>query len=205
MLDDLNLRVCAVQFRTRHGYDVAENIDRRLEATKRAMQAAFELGASVVVNQIGRIPDEPGGAAWDLMLQALSDLGRFSHKAGAMLAAETGTEDGAAMRRLLDALPEGAIGVAFNPGNLLVNGFSPRDAMQQLSGDVTYVHAKDAVRDLARGRGLEVPLGRGSVDFPELLAMLEEKGYRGYVTIQREGADDPVFEVGQAVQYLRSL
>jgi L-ribulose-5-phosphate 3-epimerase len=50
-----------------------------------------------------------------------------------------------------------------------------------------------------------VPLGRGSADFPELLAMLEERGYRGYLTIQREGAEDPLFEIGQAVKYLRSL
>jgi len=205
MLDDLNLRVCALQFRTRRGYDVAEDLDRRLEATKRAMHTAFELGASVVVNQVGRIPEVPGEGGWDLLLQALSDLGRHSQKAGAMLAAETGTEDGASMRRLLDALPDGSIGVAFNPGNLIVNGFSARDAMHELAGDVIYFHAKDAVRDLARGRGLEVPLGRGSADFPEFLAMLEERGYRGYLTIQREGAEDPLFEVGQAVKYLRSL
>lgn len=205
MLEDLNLRVCAVRFRTRRGYDVAEDLDRRLEATRRAMQAAYDLGASVVVNQVGRIPEQPGEGGWEPMLQALADLGRFGQKAGAMLAAETGSEDGAALKRLIDALPDGSLGVTFNPGNLIVNGFSPRDAMQQLAEHVIYFHAKDAVRDLARGRGLEVPLGRGSADFPELLAMLEERGYRGYLTVQREGADDPVFEIGEAVKFLRSL
>jgi sugar phosphate isomerase/epimerase len=68
-----------------------------------------------------------------------------------------------------------------------------------------HVHAKDGVRDLAQGRGVEVPLGRGSVDFPSLLGALEEKGYRGYFTIERENAEDPQAEVGQAVQYLRNL
>jgi L-ribulose-5-phosphate 3-epimerase len=58
---------------------------------------------------------------------------------------------------------------------------------------------------LARGRGLEVPLGRGSVDYPALLGALEERGYRGYFTIQRDTASDPETEIGQAVKYLRSL
>src|SRR5947209_7363264 len=50
MLDDLNLRVSALSFRTRRGYDVTEELDARIDATKRAMRAAYDLGASVVVN-----------------------------------------------------------------------------------------------------------------------------------------------------------
>ena len=68
-----------------------------------------------------------------------------------------------------------------------------------------HVHAKDGVRDLAQGRGLETQLGRGAVDFPEILAILEEHEYRGYFTIERRHSSDPVLEVGQAVQYLRRL
>jgi sugar phosphate isomerase/epimerase len=205
MLEDLNLRVCALRFRTRRGYDTLDDLDRRVEATRQAMTAAFELGASVVVNQVGRIPDESSGPNWDLLTGVLADLGRFGQKAGAMLAAETGSEDGAALRRLIDALPDGSIGVCFNPGNLLVNGFSAQEAMQALARDTIYFHAQDGVRDLARGRGVEVPLGRGSADFPDLLGRLEEHEYRGYLTVVREQSDDPIFEIGQAVKFLRNL
>ena len=82
----------------------------------------------------------------------------------ALLAAETGSEDGADLARLLAGLPSGGIGVNFDPGNLIINGFSPREALAALGRDVLHVHAKDAVRDLAQGRGLETPLGRGSAD-----------------------------------------
>jgi len=37
------------------------------------------------------------------------------------------------------------------------------------------------------------------------MGLLEEREYRGYFTIERENASDPVLEVGQAVQYLRNL
>jgi sugar phosphate isomerase/epimerase len=205
MLDDLNLRVCALKFRTRRGYDTLEDLDRRVEATKKAMTAAYELGAGIVVNQVGRIPDESSGPNWELLTQVLADLGRFGQQAGAMLAAETGSEDGAAFCRLIDALPNGSIGVCFNPGQLLVNGFSAQEAMQELARDTIYFHAQDGVRDLARGRGVEVALGRGSADIPDLLSRLEEHEYRGYLTVVREQSDDPVFEIGQAVKFLRSL
>jgi len=205
MLEDRNLRVCAVTFRTRRGYNVAEDLDARVTATKEMLKFAYNLGAPYVVNQIGLVPAESKGPEWDLLVQVLSELGNFGKHAGAWLAAETGSEDGAHLARLFAELPHGSVGVTFDPGNLIVNGFSSQTALAALAPYIAYVHAKDGVRDLAQGRGLEVPLGRGSVDFPELLGTLEEREYRGYFTIERERCQDPVFEIGQAVKYLRSL
>lgn len=204
-LEDLELKVCAVSFRTRRGYNVMQDLEPRIEATRQAMQFAFDLGASVVINQVGRVPEKSEGPEWDLLVQVLSDLGRHGQKVGALLAAETGSESGADLARLLAALPERLIGVNFDPGNLVVNGFSAIDAARLLGSSILHVHAKDGVRDLAQGRGVEVPLGRGSVDFPEILAVLEERQYRGYLTVERENATHPELEIGQAIQYLRNL
>ena len=205
LLEDRNLRVCAIGFQTRRGYNVVEDLDRRVEATKDAMQLAYDLGANVVVNQVGRIPAEPTGVEWDLLVQVLTDLGRHGQRIGALLAVETGAEEPACIQRLLQALPPGSVGINLDPGNAIVNGFSASETTSLLSQDVLHVHAKDGVRDLAQGRGLETPLGRGSVDFPELMGILEEHEYRGYFTIEREHASNPILEVGHAVQYLRNL
>ncbi|MCA9122317.1 MAG: sugar phosphate isomerase/epimerase [Planctomycetaceae bacterium] len=204
-LDDRNLRVCAVGFQTRRGYDVLQDLDRRVEATKQAMQFAYDLGASVVINQVGQIPAEPTGPRWDLLIQVLTDLGRFGQRTGAMLAVETGAEDAETLLRLIEALPDGSVGINLDPGNLIVNGYSASEAARMLGKHVLHVHAKDGVRDLAQGRGLETQLGRGAADFPEILGILEEHEYRGYFTIERQHADQPLVEIGQAVQYLRSL
>lgn len=205
MLDDLELRVAAVSFRTRRGYDTAEDLERRIDATKKAMSFAYSLGASLVVNQIGRVPEKSEGPVWTTLVEALHDLGTFGQRVGATLAAETGSESGADLARLLAALPDGAVAASLNPGNLIINGFAPLDAIQSLGSNIRYVRAKDGVRDLAQGRGIEVPLGRGSADFPALCGALEEHGYRGYWTVQRERAEDPLAEIGQAVQFLSSL
>ena len=205
MLENLNLRVGAVRFHTERGYETPENLDRRVAGTKQAMQLAYQLGAPVVVNQLGTVPAESTGSQWALLTDALTDLGRFGHHVGAFLAAETGTESGADLNRLLSALPSGFIAVDLNPGNLIINGFSPREAVEHLGELVMHVHARDGVRDLAQGRGLEVALGRGSADFPELLATLEQHAFRGSVTIERYSSNDPVREIGLAVQYLQNL
>ena len=98
-LDDYGLQVCAVGFRTRRGYDVVEDLQPRIEATKEALRFAYELGCSVVVNQVGRIPAVDDAAAeWNTLTEALAEIGRFSQQVGAWLAMETGTESGEDLR-----------------------------------------------------------------------------------------------------------
>jgi sugar phosphate isomerase/epimerase len=205
-LDDYNLKVCAVSFRTRRGYDVEEDHQARIEATKEAMKFARAFHCPTVINQVGRIaPDDRDSAAWNRLVQALADLGRYGQHLGAWLAMETGSESGPDMAQLIDALPEGSVMVNLDPGNLIINGFSPLEAVSALGPHIAHVHANDGVRDLARGRGLSVPLGRGSADFPALLAALQEFDYGGYLTVERESASNPLAEISLAVEYLKNL
>ena len=159
LFEDLNLRVAAIGFPTRRGYNVAEYLEGRVAATKDAMRMAYELGSSIVVNQVGRVPASRDAPDWPIMLEALTDLGTYGHRIGATLTAETGSESGEDLARLIAALPDGSLGATFNPGNLIINGFVPLDAVAAFGRHILYVHAKDGVRDLARGRGDEVPLG----------------------------------------------
>jgi sugar phosphate isomerase/epimerase len=214
MLDDLNLRVAAIGFYTRRGYDAPDDLDRRVAATKEAMQMAYVLGCNLVINQVGNVPSaealsENGDPAEHVRLQrlveALTDLGHFADRCGARLAAETGTESGEDLARLLASVPEGSLAVSFDPGNLIINGFSPLKAIHALGPHIAHFHVRDGVRDLARGRGLEVPVGRGTADFPQLLASLEEYDYRGYLSLLRSHCEDPAGEFALAIEYLRNL
>jgi sugar phosphate isomerase/epimerase len=204
-LDDLNLRISAATFRTRRGYNVIDDLEARIDATKRAMLAAYELGAHVLVNHVGQVPSESDSAATSTMVQALADLGRYGQKVGAQLAAETGTETGQELAGLIGRLPPGSIGVDFNPANLILHGHSAREAMERLAPHVLHMHATDATRDLAVSRGFEVPLGQGNAEFPELLAVLEEQQYRGYITVARRDSKSPIVDVRQSLEFLRNL
>ena len=204
-LEDLQLKVSAVSFETRGTYYDAEKLDGRIAATKEAMRFAYELGTNVVVNQIGRVPEDPEDANFDLLRQALSDIGAEGLRCGATLAARTGTESGETLLQLIKAIPDGSLSIDFDPGNLIINGFSASDAIKSLARHVVHVHARDGVQDLSKGRGLEVALGRGSADFPFLLGTLEEQGYRGWLTVQRDESEDPVTEISQAASFLHNV
>ena len=202
ILSDYELQVAAVSFGSTRGYQTEEGLQRRIDATKQTMQVAAQLGCSVVVNQIGTLPneDEP---QYDLLQQVLTDLGNHGHRVGALLAARTGSDKGSDLASFLSRLPAHAVGVDLDPGSLIMNGQSPLEAIDSLGPWITHVHANDGVCD--QGRGLEVPLGRGTADFPILVAQLDVQGYHGYYTIERRQSANPIQEIGLAVQYLKAL
>jgi len=204
-MDDLNLRVAAVRFRTRRGYDVVKDLDQRVEATKEAMRLAYSLGCNVVVNQIGMVPEDVEHPSYSQLQICLTDLARYGQHVGAMLAAETGSEPGERLAALLDSTAEKTIGIAFNPANLIANNFSFEEALVACAPHVLLVHARDAVRDLARGRGIDVPLGRGSADFPTICAHLEQHQYNGWFVVDRDPAPTAIQEIGYAVSFLKEL
>ncbi|TWU00515.1 Xylose isomerase-like TIM barrel [Botrimarina colliarenosi] len=206
LLNDLGLRVLAASFPTRRGFDEPEDLERRVMATREAMAFAYKLGAGVVIGRAGELPDEDDAPLSDTLVQSLQLLGAHGERVGARFAFASGAPV-AAQRKLLDRVGDGAVGVALHPALLIGGGVEPVEAATRLGPDTLHVHAVDAVREasIAGGRATEVQLGRGEADFPALLAVLEEHGYRGPITIERNDTKDPVGEIGDAMAYLRSL
>ena len=52
---------------------------------------------------------------------------------------------------------------------------------------------------------IELPLGEGDVDFPNYLKALNEIGYHGFLTIEREVGEDPAADIRKAVDFLNGL
>jgi sugar phosphate isomerase/epimerase len=207
MMDDANLRFAGLRFPTRRGYDDPKNLDERIQATKQAMQFAYQLGAPVVVNAIGQVPADEQSDTWQSLQAVLEDLGRFGARVGAFFAAETGSEPGAQLAKILQTSDDGFLAVAFNPGLLIMNRHSVADALNVLADRIQVVHAIDGVLDLSAGRGMTVPLGRGTADFPEILGRLEEQPYRGYFVVGHDSMDpdDVEHELAQGIGYLKNL
>ena len=203
-MDDFNLKVASIHFPTRRGYATTESLEQRIDATKAAMTMAYELGCNVVVNQIGRIP-EANSDEENTMLQALSDIGNHGNRCGAKLAAQTGIDDAESLKNLIDRLPVGSLQVDFDPAALMFHNHDVSDSMKLLAEHVSHFRTRDAVEDLSQGKRIEVQLGRGSVDWAQLLGLLEEKNYDGYMTVQRDAESDAVLQCTESLQYLTQL
>jgi sugar phosphate isomerase/epimerase len=203
-LADFNLKVASIHFPTRRGYATTESLEQRIDATKAAMTMAYQLGCNIVVNQIGLIP-ETDTESWNILTQALSDIGNHGNRCGAKLAAQTGVDSGEKLGDLIDRLPVGSLQVDFDPAGLMFHNHNIGDAMKVLASHVAHVRARDATEDLSQGKRIEVQLGRGSVDWAQLLGLLEEKNYAGYLTVERDAESDAVVQCEQSLQYLTQL
>jgi len=84
---------------------------------------------------------------------------------------------------------------------------NPVDAIELLGPYVQGIHAKDGLWPTDPKRlGEEVPIGKGKVDFPHIIARLKEIDYRGAVTIEREiSGPQQMEDVRAAKTYLENL
>ena len=58
---------------------------------------------------------------------------------------------------------------------------------------------------LASPSFIELPLGEGVVDFKNYLKALDEIGYHGFLTIEREVGDNPEKDIVTAFNFLSNL
>jgi sugar phosphate isomerase/epimerase len=204
-LGDEGVEVAGIAFRTRGGYADPDRLEGRIAATKAALTLAHDLGAGVVFNHVGDIPPASEGPQWQLLVDVLSDIGHWGQHVGATLCAEVGRTAPADVARLIAALPEGSLACDIVTGALVVHGHDPVAAIESLGDHVAGVHATDAVAGAFAGRGRGVILGTGQVDFPGVLAALEERGYRGWIGL--EPIDDRAAreELVEAVAFLSAL
>lgn len=192
----------------------------RVEKSKRIIELAKELGTDIVTTHIGVVPEDSGHERYKIMQDACFELSRFADSLDAHFAIETGPETSATLKKFLDSLGSTGVAVNLDPANLvMVTGDDPAKAVYNLR-DYISSHprqgrrsdilqgSRDSLRHkkdpLVTGSSFkEVPLGEGSVKWDEYLAALDDIGYKGFLTIEREVGDDPEKDIGNAVSFLK--
>jgi len=203
LLRSFNQELAALNVPVRHGLDVAENLQPRLDRVRKAMQLAFDLGARRVVVPCPKIPDDPQSSRAQLLRESLLALGPYGDRVGTALALEIGFDPAEKVKPYLSGFDTGSLKVTYDPANLLLHGHDPVANLAPLQGWVAHVHARDA-RSAGLSRGLqEVPVGAGDVDWMALTATLQVIDYDGFLTVAREQGDDRLKDVADGVKFLR--
>ena len=194
----------------------------RVEKSKRILDLAKDLETDIVTTHIGVVPSDPNHDRYKIMQEACHELAEYADSIDAHFAVETGPETSAVLKGFLDSLNSTGVGVNLDPANLvMVTGDDPVQAVHNLKKYIVHTHAKDGKQIFFRDPEIvygikkdvivtddsfiEVPLGEGSVDFPNYLAALEEIGYNGFLTIEREVGDKPEVDIRAAVDFLNNL
>jgi sugar phosphate isomerase/epimerase len=203
LLRTYSLELTALGCPLRHGLDVAENQEPRLEHVRKVMTLAYDLGPRIVVIEAGQVPGEKDVERGRLMRDSLSNLAATGDRTGVTLALETGLESGAVLAEYLRSFDSGSLAANLDPANLSMHGFDPLQSARALVGKIAHTHARDCRRASTSRSAQEVPLGHGDIDWLSYLETLEEIEYRGWLIVERQSGDNRVADVAAGVAFLR--
>jgi len=93
-------------------------------------------------------------------------------------------------------------GACADLGHYPKSGINPLDAVKKLSGHIIGIHLKD-IAAMNDPKLVDVPVGTGIVQFPEIFEELKRQNFDGYIYIERDAQDSPsnVPSVTQTVKY----
>ena len=204
------------------GFGDSEKNPELIERSKRVLDLAKDLETDVVTTHIGVVPEDKNVERYKIMQEACFTLSRYADQNNAHFAIETGPERAEVLRAFLDSLGSRGVAVNLDPANLvMVTGDDPVKAVYTLKDYIVHTHAKDGIKlvdkspeiiyglveeEIQTGEAFrEVPLGTGGVDFPKYLAALDDIGYQGYLTIEREVGENPAADIRTAVEFLEKI
>lgn len=207
-----------------YGFDDPDRNPEMIEKSKRVLDIAKKLECNIVTTHIHKVPNEEC-AQKEIMRKACRELAVYADSIGSCFALETGPEFGEVLGGFLDSLGANGVRVNFDPANLvMVAGDRPENALKYIGKYVVHTHAKDGIKLHKPAEGeviigeeaqqhaelakmgheyLELPLGKGGVDFDVYLPALAATGFDGFLTIERECGDAPEKDIAMAVDFLR--
>lgn len=205
-----------------HGFGNLEMNPELIEQSKRIVDLSLEWECGIVTTHIGVVPEDNNHPRYKIMQDACSELAQYADSVKARFAVETGPETSKVLKGFLDSLNSRGVSVNMDPANLvMVTGDDPVEAVHTLKDYIVHTHAKDGKRlyyrepekvygivyeeSLDSSSFQELPLGEGDVDFKRYLQALEDIGYTGFLTIEREVGEDPEGDIRKAVEYLRTF
>ncbi len=154
--------------------------------------AAGDAGIDMVTLHAGFLDERKDDPTRLAMLDRLRRLADVFAARDVDIALETGQESAVTLFEVLDELDRPAVGVNFDPANMILYGMGdPVEAIERLGPRVVQVHVKDAVGTERPGTwGREVPAGRGAVDWVALFDAAARLEPPVNFIIERESGDE---------------
>ncbi len=176
-----------------------------LAAARANAEAAQRLGLPLVTLHAGHLPADIDDPLASVMIDRLGALTEEFAGHGVRVAFETGQETAATLLRYLKALPNA--GVNFDPANMILYAMGdPHEALEQLAHRVLQLHIKDALPTTTPGLwGTEVPVGKGAVDWPRLLAIYRQQCPDAGLVIEREAGESRADDIARAATLVQSV
>jgi sugar phosphate isomerase/epimerase len=189
----------------------AETRAARTQEMKEIADFAHQLQCSVVALHLGFIPHDSSDPLYGEVTDVMREVCDHAQGNGQNVHLETGQESADGLLQFIADVERDNLFVNFDPANMILYGTGePIEALKKVGAFVRSVHCKDGTWADNPGQewGAEVPLGDGDVGMETYLRTLDDLGYTGPLTIEREIAQEPERqkeEIGAAVRLLTEL
>ena len=183
----------------------------RTKEMKEISDFARLLGVPVVALHLGFVPHDAADPLYGQILAVTRDVCDHCRGNGQALHLETGQEPADTLIQFIEDVERDNLFINFDPANMIIYGSGePIAALKKVGRWVRSVHCKDGTWAKRPGQewGAETPLGQGDVGIENYLRTLQQIGYTGPLTIEREIAQEPQrqkAEIGHAVRLLTDL
>ena len=185
----------------------------RMQEMKEISDFAKLLGVDAVGLHIGFVPEDTASASYQNLLETTRELLDHVKANGQNVHLETGQETADHLLHFIADVERDNLYINFDPANMILYGTGePIEALRKVGKHVRSVHCKDATwaAEDRRGKdwGCEVALGDGDVGMEAYLRTLQDIGYDGPLTIEREIPEEPAqqkADIGKAVELLEDL
>ncbi len=201
------------------GNDFTNGNKDDVEKVKKVIDMCDALGVKYLRIFAGFSPvEEVTGERWDVMIDALTELGNYSKNTGVTLAVEThggvnGFDDGVehfyststkpeALEKMMKQIPENVF-FNYDPANIYAVGIeNPDEVYQMIKDRVAYAHFKDFVT-LPSGHLLPAACGESDMDWK---VILDGIGNRDLVALfEYEIPDDIEDGIKRCYEYIKTI
>ena len=181
---------------------------RRLAEVLEISDFARRLEVEAIGMHLGFVPPDSADPEFDAVVGVTRQV--CDHCAGnhQRFHLETGQETAAELLHFIKAVGRDNLAVNFDPANMILYGAgNPLEALDVVGPYVKSVHCKDASYTRKPGQPWyeDAPLGQGDVNIEACLRKLNDLGYAGALTIEREYSPDQAGDLKAALALLESL
>tara|TARA_Y100000588_G_scaffold293636_1_gene313340 strand:+ start:176 stop:1015 length:840 start_codon:yes stop_codon:yes gene_type:complete len=180
----------------------------RLQETLEISDFARALGVDAVGMHLGFVPTDPTDADFAAVVDVTRQVCDRCAQNGQHFNLETGQETADELLAFIQAVERDNLAVNFDPANMILyNAGEPLEALDKVGEYVKSVHCKDASKTRKPGQPWyeDAPLGSGDVGIEDFLRKLNNLGYSGPLTIEREYSPDQAGDIKEALQLLENL
>lgn len=159
---------------------------------------SYETGREWILEYLGRAAEY---AAKREITMVLENHGFFAGKSNQV-------------KEIIETIHSPYLKATADVGNFMLVEESPLSAVKNLDAHIGYVHFKDfkdvgesdSVYSSISGKHFQgTILGRGDVPLAEIVNCLAAQKYDGYLSIEYEGVEDPVYGTSESIKFAKSI